>query len=792
VTPSVAEVAAVGAPGLPQPGPFGRYRLLHEIGRSSRSSVWRAHDPRLDRPVVIKLLRPQAGSPDIAAGLAQARAVSRLSHPNILAVFEADEHQGQPYLVFESVAGQTLAQTLHQQPLRPAPEAVAWMLAVLDALDAAHQQGVVHGRLKPANILLGSDGRVRVMDFGQAPPGAAPLPSADIFAAAVLLGDMLCGRPLLAAGDPGNTADATSATGTPARAQSEDLLLPDLPALDLGLRRIVQRALARDPAKRHDSARALHTELQAWLQPDAAPASASSSHATLEFLLRRMRHRTDFPALSNAVGRIQRVTSSESESIRALTAEILLDVALTHKLLRLVNTAHYAGVSAGGIGTVSRAVALVGFARIRNMALSLVLLEHMPDQAHATQLKFEFVRALMAGMVAAELAPRGPGGEDAFLGALFQNLGRLLTEYYLPEEAQQVREQLGSDTAAPATPAARELAAQGVLGIGFDELGAGVARAWGLPEALQRALRTPVGAWPAHTGGPGALHGADRLRWLGRSANELVNALQAANAQPHALQRLAESHALLLGLDAGAVLAATDTARLRLIEAVQALGLELPAGSPARRLIEPATCSSKPPAAAEDCAPGRSVQAESSAAMPLAEPAQALLEGALITARAALADRSMDASELLHLVLDTLHRALNLHHVVLCLRETGPGGRLVGRLGLGPGGGELSAAFRFTPDASATNDLFAAFCARGADLLVADAATVAARLPAWYRRRVDAPTFLLLPLMVNGRAIGLIYADKARVGSLALGEKELALVRALRDQVTLAFGRNGG
>jgi hypothetical protein len=148
----------------------------------------------------------------------------------------------------------------------------------------------------------------------------------------------------------------------------------------------------------------------------------------------------------------------------------------------------------------------------------------------------------------------------------------------------------------------------------------------------------------------------------------------------------------------------------------------------------------------------------------------------------------MDVGELLHLILDSLHRALNLRTVVLCLREAGTG-QLVGRVGLGPGGAEASAAFRIQPDAAASQDLLAVVCARGADLLVADAATVAARLPAWYRRRVDAPTFLLLPLMVKGQAIGLIYGDKARVGSLVMAAPELALVRALRDQVALAFGR---
>ena len=83
-------------------------------------------------------------------------------------------------------------------------------------------------------------------------------------------------------------------------------------------------------------------------------------------------------------------------------------------------------------------------------------------------------------------------------------------------------------------------------------------------------------------------------------------------------------------------------------------------------------------------------------------------------------------------------------------------------------------------------------CARGADLLIADAATVAKRLPAWYRQRVNAPTFLLLPMQLKGAPIGLIYADKAVAGSLVVGYAELMLLRGLRDQAVAAFGKGAG
>ena len=177
---------------------------------------------------------------------------------------------------------------------------------------------------------------------------------------------------------------------------------------------------------------------------DFAPLSAASAplqagNATLDFLLRRMRHKSDFPALSDSVARIQRVANSEDDSISDLTHEILKDVALTNKLLRLVNSVHYAHASRGSISTVSRAVSLVGFNAVRNMALSLVLLDHMQDKQHASQMREEFLRAMMAGSVAAELCSTVQAAEEAFIGAMFQNLGRMLCEFYFPEEARQVR-----------------------------------------------------------------------------------------------------------------------------------------------------------------------------------------------------------------------------------------------------------------------------------------------------------------------------------------------------------------
>ena len=349
------------------------------------------------------------------------------------------------------------------------------------------------------------------------------------------------GKPLLAEREP---------RAALRRVLQEDLLLPASADADDRLRAIVQRAIARDPANRYDSAASLRDALMQWLAPADDPVPDSGSgHGTLDFLLRRMRHKSDFPALTEHVLRIQRMANSDSESLSTLADEILKDVALTQKLLRMVNTAQYRRNN-HGVATVSRAVALVGLAGIRNLALSLVLVEHMKDKAHAQRLKEEFLRSLLAGQLAHALSASARDAEEAFLGAMFYNLGKLLAEYYFPDEAEAIRTQL---RLTPAPPGGRthpdqlaDRAAHTVLGLGFEALGMGVARHWSLPDSLQRCMRRPDGVVPAQT----LATGAERLRWLAVAANEVSDAMWQADdaGLPASLDAVVQRHGRVLGL----------------------------------------------------------------------------------------------------------------------------------------------------------------------------------------------------------------------------------------------------
>lgn len=785
---------------------IGRFELQRLLGRGAQASVWLAHDPRLQRDVAVKLMSGGADAAAVSEWMHEAHAVSRLNHPNIVPVFEADEAAGQPYLVFEYVEGGTVAEQVRRSGAMAPRRAVELMLGVLDALATAHAQGIVHRDLKPSNVLLGSDGRARVMDFGiaarvatsathgggsdgrivgtpgylspEAARGEAPSPRMDVFSAGVMLAELLAGKRLLLERDPMRALQ---------RVQREDLTLQAGPEVDDALRSIVQRALARDPEQRQETAAALRDALAQWLQPAAAPgsgdpAAAAGSSGTLEFLLRRMRHKSDFPALGEAVGRIQRSATSETESLGSLSAEILRDVALTNKLLRMVNSANFSHAGGGTISTVSRAVALIGFAGVRNLALSLVLLEHMQNRQHASQMKEEFLRALMAGTLAGALAPLARESEEVFIGALFQNLGRLLAEFYFAEEAQQIRDLTERGVHL-------EDAAQRVLGIGLQEMAIGVARSWGLPETLQRTMRTPEGEVP----GQPVERGVERMRWLGRCANEVTDCLlahDAAGAQ-RALAPLAERHARALGVSAKDVLAAADEARERLVEFARSMGVDVARGTAARRLFpDGATLSGGEP----EGTPEALADAATLVLPPSPEAVAETLTTGITEVTQRLASGDFKLNEVLRQVLETMQRALKLQRVVFCLRDPKTD-TITGRLALGSGGMSASKPFviplREVPGQAV--DVFAAVCRKGADTVIADTARggLAARLPAWYVQHVNAPSFLLLPLMMRNAPFGLIYADAAVAGALAPDEKQLALLRALRNQVVMAFRQAG-
>ena len=226
----------------------GRYQLLQRAGAGGMGTVWSAWDPELERRVAIKVMHVKSEAARTLL-LREGQALAKLSHPNIVAIYDVGTFEQQVYLVMEWIAGDTLR--THASTPRTSRELVALYLAAGAGIAAAHRAGIVHRDFKPDNVMLGADGRVRVLDFGLARPseaasgvagtrrymapeqaaGAAATPAADQYSFAVSLREAFSTR-----GMPAWIASIVE------RATSEDpaARFPDMAAL--------HAALARDPA----------------------------------------------------------------------------------------------------------------------------------------------------------------------------------------------------------------------------------------------------------------------------------------------------------------------------------------------------------------------------------------------------------------------------------------------------------------------------------------------------------------------------------------------------------------
>jgi eukaryotic-like serine/threonine-protein kinase len=273
---------------------LGRYEILEPIGLGASSTVFKARDTLIGRIVAIKTL--QAGLNDEAwreRFMSEARIIGQLSHPRIVKLHDVgiDETSGSPYLVMEYVVGQTLEK--HVATKKPELQQVySWGAALARALAYAHEQGIIHGDIKPANIMINQDGRVMLTDFGIArfaahvtqagglrgtPAYLAPeqiegTPTdgrSDIFSLGIVLYQLATGqRPFQS-----DSVEAVCAQILKAKITPPTKVNPMLPRAFDG---IVERCMARNPANRYANGELLSTELEGIARQPLAPARLTS------------------------------------------------------------------------------------------------------------------------------------------------------------------------------------------------------------------------------------------------------------------------------------------------------------------------------------------------------------------------------------------------------------------------------------------------------------------------------------------------------------------------------------
>ena len=786
-----------------------RFEIIKVLGRGAQGVVYLARDPRLDRQVAIKTLRAGSSVQNDRL-LREARTVSNLQHPNIVPLYDLGSYEGAPYLVYAYIAGETLVQLMKRSGALSRAAAARIAANVLDALASAHAQGIMHLDIKPANVLISSTGQHLVMDFGIA-RSISQLPDAsggitgtpqymapetisaqgaefrsDLFSVGIMLYEMVTGTPVIEGGNvfqilnrnAHEKAEAPSARNV---------------KVDEKLEWIILKAIAKKPEERFSGAVAMRQALLNYLdssQETTVEAPDADLPSTLRFLFRRMRSKSDFPALSGIINEINKIASSESEGSSKLAQTILQDFSLTNKLLKLVNTTSYSQFG-GKINTISKAVSILGFESVRNIAMTIILLDFLQNKSQAQELKDDVISSFFSGIVAVQLSTSSSPHdiEETMICSMFLNLGRMIAKFYFFEESEEIirlMEDKGLD---------EDRAALKVLGVTYNDLGIGIAKTWNFPERLIAGMQKNYAEKISKPG-----NDVERMSATVNMANELIAIATVLDpkTKKEALIKISERFADAMDVSEEKLSLALESGLQDLSRRSKVLGIDTTKSPLMKKLrvwldhvVEPSIAGKKESAQTDplkgvttiDVVVDAKTAGHAEVETKL-DPEATLSDGIQDVTNTLVEEFKLN--DVLQMVLETIYRGLGFRHALIFSRDNKQG-LMVARFGFGEGIVDILPRFRFPLAFEA--DVFHLALEKGLDIVIEDvgAPNIANKIPAWHSKAVDSKYFLLLPVVVNKMAVGLIYADMLEPKKFQITPKQLALLRTLRNQAVLAI-----
>ena len=526
-------------------------------------------------------------------------------------------------------------------------------------------------------------------------------------------------------------------------------------------------------------------------QPQNAQGSKKiqPEESALDNILKHISRNHDFPSISKYLIEINSKLSANPDTSNAseLANVILKDYALTNKLLKLVNSAFY-GFIAGKVTTVTRAVIILGFENIRMATLSLVLFEHFKTKSNVADLKEVVISSFWAGVIARDIAKMGDDvdPEEAFVCAMMNQLGKLLMIYYEPDKYRKICDRM-------LTHGENETkAAKRACGVTYDELGMAVAKQWSFPSTIRDSMPVLTKTELDDKKNP-----PNKLWALSSFVKELGNIIRSKELHDpnQAIKDLIERYQKRVKISKGQLKTLVKESLEKAKKHAAAMNISIKKSNFLNQLatlnhpdhrqpelplsdnISDQTLSESFQLTGQD---DINVNSNPTA---IKAPKDIIMAGVQEISEAMMSD--LDVNEVALMSLEVLYRALKFHRALMFIRE-GDGKMMGARYGYGHSVTQLINKIRFktAPD----RDLFGLSIKAGKDLIVADAydPKLNQLIPAWYRKSIDAPAFIFLPVMFKNICIGAFYADRDKDGA-PITEIEHRHLSILRNQLILAI-----
>jgi serine/threonine protein kinase len=773
------------------PSYIGRFRVINELGKGAQGIVYLATDPQLERNVAIKTIKLEKPTASTRQQLLkEAKIVARLQHPNIITLYEADEHLGKPYLVFEYVDGVSLANYLTHEGKLNSKKTINIITPILNGIAYAHKKGVIHRDLNPHNILLASENnKPRIMDFGistllgerteagiwgtlkymspEQCEGKKLTSASDIFSLGLIMVELLTGHPAV---------NANNKFAVINKIVNEEIEVAA--NVEPGLQRIINKALQKEPEARYADAMDMRQDLLNHLKqiaPDTTEKAITGdeNNSTMQFLLRRMEHKKDFPTLSHQILEVSQKARADGESsANALSNAILKDYSLSTKLLRLVNSPLY-GQYGGKISTISRAVVILGFEEVRNAALGLMLLDHLKDKNQASVLKETCISSLMSGSIANGLSRKLKikDSEEAYVCTMFHKLGKMLAIYYFPEEVEMIFDHIQNKNMK------EEHAAQSVLGVSFEEIGIAVGESWHLPHEIIESMH---GLPPGELKKP--ISQTDLLKHMSGFSNEYCDLISSTptSEKNQAFENIASRFSNTLSISRGQMEEIISEAMDEMSKYAKLINLDLKKST---LFNNAGKWSSKKTSGLKKItadSPAQSITQDTSEKLArqenilnaIQEVTEAILDGTPL-------------NNILTMIMETIYSSFGFTRVMFCFINKSRTS-IDARFGFGP---DVETIInRLSIPMNSDKDIFNQALKEHEDMIIEDVQTEENSniLPPWYLKKYAKRSLLVYPIIIKNRPLGILYIDNVAKISLT-DDTLLNMLKTLRNQIVLAI-----